>query len=222
MLFTKLHALYGRAKYIIHDEGVVYFIWLVISRLRKSIFNHEIYYLYLKELIAQDEIEFAPKIQNVTLEIICTPERFDDLNARGYQFDSLVSRKMINKGAIAFCVFVNRELGNITWVATNRETKKFIDPIPYSVDFQNGEVCHGSARTSAKYRKQGLVAYGNTRMFRFLREEGKTVDKFTIPVSNVASLNAAAKYNPKIMKLEYCRFFFWVNTTITPITKGRN
>jgi len=216
MPLAKVRILYGRAKYILRDEGAFYFIRLVFSRLLKSLLSYEYLYYYEKELKEQDKVEFVPKIPNVTLEIIRTAEQYNELAIRGYHFESMVSKELINKGGIALCTFVQRELACINWIATNEESKKYIDPIPFNVDFQNGEACSGGSRTFEQYRGQGLYGYSVSALFRFLREEGKTVDKFTASVNNVAVTNTIAKFNPKIMKLEYRTFFFHSHIKITP------
>jgi len=221
-MFTKLSVLFGRAKYILKDEGAVHFIGLAFSRLRRFVYSDKTYYYYEKELTEQDEFDFTPKIPGATLEIIRTPEQFDELVDRGYRFGSWVSKQLIGLGAIAFCVFVQRELCHITLAATTAESKKYVDPFPFKVDFHKGEVCIGNGRTSNKYRGQGLFNYMFSRLFHFLREEGKTTIKFTITINNIPSQNEVAKFNPKRIKLRYIRVFERVYVKVIPLADINN
>jgi hypothetical protein len=84
-----------------------------------------------------------PKIDDFALKIVSTNEEADELEAQGLEFRSQVlnARKRLDKGAIAFCIFVGKELANVSWVAMTLEAKNSLGQPPFRVDFSNNEAC---------------------------------------------------------------------------------
>src|SRR5512139_302790 len=101
------------------------------------------YYLYECQLSPWNEADFRPQIRNFTLKIVTSENELDDLVGAGFDLspDSPVTRAGLRKGAIAFMLFVGRELASKELIATNSEAKSAIDKYPYKVDFANREAC---------------------------------------------------------------------------------
>jgi hypothetical protein len=214
---SQLRVLYGRAKYTLRDEGLFYFMSLVARRIKASIVDYHVYYIYEKDLVSDAGIEFRPRVEDVSLQIVRNLEQYEELVWSGYSFDSMVSTQLLSAGGIAFCAFVGRELGHVIWVATNETSKRMVDPVPYRVDFNRGEVCSGSSRTARKYRRQGLFLYTCSGMFRMLREEGKVIDRFTIDKNNEVSQTAMAQFHPRVAKLRRLRVLGWTSVSQEPL-----
>ena len=96
-------------------------------------------------------------------------------------------RQALDKGTIAFCIFVYRELAHVGWVAMNEEAKKYIDPLPFHVDFSNKEACTGGTRTVSKYEGKGLMTYGYVLRFQFLRQKGIAISRNSVAFNNISS-----------------------------------
>ena len=115
-----------------------------------------------------------PKIQDFTFKIVSTNQQADELATEGIDFRSnfINARRGLDKGALAFCIFVERELAHIGWVAMTEEAKNTFDSLPYQVDFSNKEACTGGTVTIPKYGGKGLMVYGYFKRLQFLKERG--------------------------------------------------
>ena len=163
-----------------------------------------------------------PKIQNFTFKTISTNQQADELVAGGFELGSQITmmRRRLDRGAIAFCIFIERELAHIGWVALTEEAKELVDAFPYKVDFSNGEACTGGTWTHPKYRGNGLMVYGYFKRFQFLREKGIRVSRNVVAKSNIKSQMAHAKFGPKIRgEARYLKILwrrFWWEKPLTP------
>jgi GNAT superfamily N-acetyltransferase len=153
---------------------------------------------------------FEPKLPNVEVKIISTPEEFEQLDSNGYDFKMMHFKDKLEKGCLAFCAFANKELAHVTWAALSEKAKKEIDYLPFGVAFQNKEACSGASFTDPKYRGKGLFSYVYAVIFPYLAQRGIVKDKFTIEVSNISSQKAHAKFNPNITgKGHYLKILWW-------------
>ena len=124
----------------------------------------------------------------------------------------------MDKGAIAFCIFVGQELACIDWSAMTQEAKDELDPLPYYVDFSSGEVCSGGALTLPKYRGKGLMTYNTTWRYRILKERGIITERGSTKTNNIAAQNMwlklGSKSYAKARKLKLGPWTFW---KVTPL-----
>ena len=210
--------LYQRAKYILRNEGWRAFVRQGFSFVGNLFFSHGNYYIYEKNLSSTDEeIKFKPKI-DCTPRVISKPDEFDQLIAQGYDFRAMNFRRKLEKGALAFCFFVGKELVHVTWLAPNKEAKQEIDYLPFKVDFKAGEVCSGASSTDPAHRGKGLFSPIYSLIFSYLAKDGILKDKFTIEVSNVVSQRALAKFNPVITgKGRYLKILWWQSWKESPM-----
>ena len=117
---------------------------------------------------------------------------------------------MLDKGAIAFCIFVKGEIAHIGWIALSEEAHKAVDNLPYKVDFSNNEACTGGVETITRYRGEGLMAYGHFKRFEFLTEKGIVVSRNAVAKSNIASQKAHAKFSPRVYaEASHLRLLWW-------------
>ena len=143
-----------------------------------------------------------PKIQDFTLKIVFTNQQADELAvAMGVDFRSysVNARRRLDKGAIAFCIFVENEIANIGWVAMTQEAKDTIESLPYRVFFSDKEACTARTVTIPKYRGKGLMTYNSFRRFQFLREKGIIASRTAVSTSNIASQKVHAKFASEII-----------------------
>lgn len=165
----------------------------------------------------EDERQYLPKIKDYDVRLISTNKEADALAAEGFSFGAYEwsLRSPLDKGVHSFCVFIDKELAHINCVADNPGGKAALDPHPYHVDFENGEVMGGRAMTAPKYRRLGLRAYTGYLIRKLSREKGFKRSIGAIMVNNYPALANAAK-NPnnlirgkyrfiKIFGFEYCR-----------------
>jgi hypothetical protein len=122
----------------------------------------------------------------------------------------VTARRMLDKGAIAFCIFVKGEIAHIGWIALSEEAHKAVDNLPYRVGFLNHEACTGGTQTIPQYRGKGLMAYGYFKRFEFLREKGILVSRNAVAKSNIASQKAHAKFSPRVhAEAKHLRLLWW-------------
>jgi hypothetical protein len=217
----RLRALLRRAKYLFQMEGLIPLLKQAFAFLAGYFFWYEHYYLYEYTLEKRDETDFMPKIQNFTFKIISTNQEADKLVAAGIDFRMYIvnARRGLEKGAVAFCFFVDGKLVHIGWVAMNEEAKKTFDRAPYHVDFANKQAWTGATWTNPRYRRSGLMTYGYFKRFQFLKEKGIKSSRNVVAITNIASQKAHAKFGPKVYAkaryLKVLRWKFWKETPIT-------
>jgi hypothetical protein len=209
-------AMLKRAKDILKTEGLKPLLRRSFDFVRVQFFEYEDYYLYEYTIKERSEADFLPKIQDFTFKIISSNEEADKLaEAIGSDFRRrfVTARRMLDKGAIAFCIFVKGEIAHIGWIALSEEAHKAVDNLPYKVDFSNNEACTGGVETITRYRGEGLMAYGHFKRFEFLREKGIVVSRNAVAKSNIASQKAHAKFSPRVhaeaKHLKLLWWYFW-------------
>ncbi|HAG08567.1 MAG TPA: hypothetical protein DCK87_03245, partial [Desulfotomaculum sp.] len=186
------------------------FLSQVFSFLCSFFYSRGNYYIYEKPLTKNEKYQFNTKLQNAVIKIISTPEEFEQLVSNGYDFKMMLFKPKLEKGALAFCAFINKELAHVTWVALNKKTKKEIDYLPFKVAFQNKEACSGASFTNPKFRGKGLLSYIYAVIFPYLAQRGIDKDKYTIKVNNIPSQKAMNKFNHVIIgKGHYLKILWW-------------
>ena len=160
----------------------------------------------------RDEADFLPKTGELTVEIVSSNQQADELAKRFADFRGTIgnARQCLDKGAVAFCIYIGGELAHIGWVGMTEEAKNTFDPIPYRVEFSKKEACTGGTVTVPKFRSKGLMKYGYFKRFQYLRENGIRVSRSAVETSNIVSQKVHAKFNPRIYgKGHYIRLFWW-------------
>ena len=222
-MISELVSMLNRASDILRREGLTPLIVRGFDFTRRRLFIYGHYYLYEHTLDERNEADFMPRIKDFTFRIVHNNEEADELAAAtGCDFRRrfVNARKYLDKGAIAFCIFVNGEIAHIGCVALSEEAKKTFDCLPYEVDFSNNEACTGGTETVPEYRSKGLMVYGYFKRFQFLREKGVTISRNAVDVNNIASQRAHAKFDPKAYaKVRYVKLLWWGIRKKTPIAQ---
>jgi len=219
---SKLTLLLRRAREIFQTEGLLPLLRRGFIFLIGYFFIYKCNYLYEHTIKERNEADFLPKIQDFTFEIITNNQQADELAAAGLGFGSHHpnERRGLEKGAVAFCFFINGDLAHIGWVAMNEEAKNSFDSLPYRVDFAAKQACTGGTWTHPQYRGKGLMVYGYFKRFEFLREQGIKSSRNGVGVGNIASQKTHARFGPKVYaKARYLKIFGWKSWKETPITE---
>ncbi len=230
---TKLSTRFNGAKNIYQKEGLVTLIIRVIRflLLRSRVFyRYGVYlqcascYLYERTLEEINKADFMPGVQDVTYKIVTSSEQANELVADGLDFPEGITkvRHWLDKGAIAFCVFVGGDFAHINWAATTEEARNSFDYLPFKVDFSNKQARSGGAWTNPKYRGRGLFDYSSYIKAKFLRETGVSKLRSAVAMSNIASNRAAVKRGSKIYaKGRYLRILWWKSWKETPLESNQ-
>jgi RimJ/RimL family protein N-acetyltransferase len=220
-MISELVLMLGRARAILQREGLIQLIERGFDYARRRLFLYGHYYIYEHTPEERNEADFMPRIQDFSFRIVRSNEEADELAAAiGCDFRRrfITTRKSLDKGAIAFCVFVDGEIAHIGLIAFSEEAKNTFDFIPYEVDFANNEVCTGGTETVDKYRGNGLMVYGYFKRFQFLREIGITTSRNAVNVNNIASQRAHARFGPKVYaRIRYLKVLGWEFSKETPL-----
>lgn len=220
-----LSLFFNTARSIGQLDGPISFLSRGLAHLVRYFFQYETYYLYKHTIYERDEADFLPKIKNFTTRIVTSNQQADELAAEGLDFRSYVfyARRSLDRGAIAFCIFVDRELAHVAWVAMTKEAKKDIDPLPFQVDFANREACTGGTRTIRKYRGKGLMTYSYWQRFDFLKKKGVIATRNSVATSNIASQRVHTRFNPELYaKARYLKILRWKSWKEMPMGKMAN
>ncbi len=205
--------MFKRARDILQTEGLKPLLTRGFAFVEVRFLEYGDYYIYEYTLKERNEADFLPELQDFTFKIISSNEEADKLaKAVGSDFRRrfVTARNKLDKGAIAFCIFVKGEIVHIGWVALSEEAHKAVDNLPYRVDFLNHEACTGGTETIPQYRGNGLMAYGYVKRFQFLKGQGIVVSRNAVAKSNIASQKAHAKFNPKVIaEAKYLRLLWW-------------
>ena len=211
MAFESAKRLYGKAIKAINTEGVVGLVKKTAVFISSRLFVYQRFNIYENDFNGP---EYESLIPNPVLVILKTTSDLDEVLKQGFDlsyFDVDRVRLFLSEGSLGFCVFVEKEIAHMTWVALNDESKKLIDPVPYKVDYMKGEVCSGGSETNPKYARKRIYLYAYSKIFKYLRENGKTRDLFSISKSNVSSNAALKKFGSKILfEGVYMRLINWV------------
>ena len=212
-MIGRLIILLGRARDVFKEEGLIVVLRRGLALGCSIFFECGNYYLHEHMLEEKNEADFMPGIHNFNFKIVHNNEEADELVSNiGIDFRKrfVDSRRRLDKGAIAFGIFVNGEIAHIGWVALSEEAKKAVDSLPFKVDFSNKEACTGGTETVPEYRGKGLMVYGYFKRLEFLRERGVILSRSSVAVDNIASQKAHARFSYKIYaEARYLRLLWW-------------
>ncbi|MFC2008821.1 hypothetical protein ACFLUT_02065 [Chloroflexota bacterium] len=217
----------ARASSILHDEGPLSLARRTLSFAAfqgRRLYWRRDCYLYLHHLVERDPAQYLPRLDSYEFRVLESEAQAERLVAEGFEdFRQrfLTSSRNLSLGAVAFCVFVDRKLAHIGWVATDDRGKPYVDPLPFDVAFGDGEACTGGTYTMPEYRGKGLMAYGYYERFEYLRNLGYSSSRNSVERNNVSSQRAHAEFSPEILGTgRFTRFLFWSRWTECPFVDG--
>ena len=160
-----------------------------------NLFKYFIYEDYNDSIIENSKLTLS----NSEFLIILKQNELDEILKKNYQFDYYKTDQInegLKKQAKAFCIFVDKNLVHITWLALNNESKKFVDDRPMKIDWSNTGVW-GLAYTHPNFRKNGFYQNTHKQIQKFLLNKNIKFNRFTIKKRNVPSISAMSKFKPK-------------------------
>ena len=189
------------------------------------VFQYRTYFLYeqaLEDIRKLNESNYIPKIDNFTFKVISTNQEADDLEADGLEFRSHVpnSRERLDKGSVAFCIFVGQELAYIGWAAMTQQAKDTLPDPPYKMDFSNKEGCGADTWTNPKYRRMGLRTYGVFKRHEFMLNNGIIIGRVAIAKRNIASPKGRVKFARVYAEGRRLRVLWWKSWKERPLSQG--
>jgi hypothetical protein len=200
---------FSRTIQILSSEGLSALLKQGILYIWNSLQSHGEYFIIEFDYCSQPEIpDVKPRIQ-CTYKIITSVSDYDELLVQGYRFGSRNFQPKLKKGAMAFCLFVEKVLASETWAAANKTAKKLVDPVPFRVDFDKGEVCVGVRFTDPKYRRNSLSEYLYSMRLSYLKERFIKA-KASVNVNNKVSQRMNEMFYGKVVaRGSYFRFIKW-------------
>jgi RimJ/RimL family protein N-acetyltransferase len=217
---TDLTSIGNRIRTIVDSEGITSLVIKAIKLILGGLFRYEKYYAYKNIFPEIDEADLMPDVGNFSVYFISSNDEADKLamelpDFRGY---SIYSKKRLDTGAIACCIFVDREFAHVGWIALDRKSQEMITPYPYPVDFANEEACTGGSYTMKKFRGKGLLTYGHYRRMAYLRDKGIETVRDIVDVNNIAVQKVKVKLShKKYARARYLKVFgfkFWKQTPL--------
>jgi len=224
---AKPNELLRTGKEILRAEGPVSLVRRACAFVSAWFFERQTYDLYAH--YPQDDRtlgEARPVSGLVDLrhEIVTTNQQADDLEVEGLELRSRANntRKRLDRGAVASCVFVGSELANIVWVATTQRAKDSLNEPPFKTDFSKNEVWVGDGWTNPKYRRRGLRVHGHLKGTQFLVGRGILVSRYAIAKRNMASLMSTRKVDVhRYAEGRYVRLLHWKFCREIPLSEGQ-
>jgi len=217
----------GRAWTVLRIEGPVALLRRAIGFglfLGRGVYSQRDLYLYRHRLVERDRSLYLPRLETYESRIVETDEQADQLAADGYE--DLRQRFIgttgsLSSGAVAVCVFVDKRLAHVGWLATDARGKPHADPFPFDVAFDDGEACTGGTYTMPEFRGKGLMAYGYYERFEYLRKKGFRFTRNSVETHNVSSHRAHAKFSPEILgTAHFKRVLWWSSWSEHPFPDG--
>ncbi len=177
-------------------------------------FNYRTYYCLEYDLNETNSADFNPKVDSLESRIVSSEQQVNELTSDGFDLGSShdMLRSLLGKGAILFCIFIERVLAHAAYVAFTEETRAWLEP-PYRVDYSKNEASTGGGFTIPKYRGIGLFTYNLYIMLRFLKDRRIVKARNIVHTGNIASLRAVVKFGPRVYAKGYfvriLRWRFW-------------
>lgn len=214
-----------RVKDILRTEGLLSLATRVAvylkSSLSHSIFLHRTYYLYEQTLGDFNEEDFIPRIQNITCEFVSTNQQASKLAANGFEdirSRLLNTKRFLDGGAIACCIYHGRELVHISWIVTTEQAKSTVGYAPLQVHFSNNEACTAHASTVPKYRGKGLMTYSRLKRLQYMKERGIISTRNTVHTSNTSVQKILTKLGAtRYARARHIKIFWWQYWREVPI-----
>jgi len=207
---NKLKYFYSGVRGVLKHEGIMSLIKKGLMFLSHRFFVFEDYYIVVSNNMDIDkevEADYLPKVEDHCWWMLTTNQEADELVADGFELGAyeLNLRTLLDKDAIAFCNFAGKELAHFSVLADNPRGKKAVEPLPFSVDFEHGQIVVGRALTVPKFRRLHFRKYNGYLMRKYRWARGKVSTKYPIQVNNYPALAIAAQ-PPERQIVSKCRF----------------
>ena len=225
MQVTRLTSLFSRAKQIYRSEGLASLLRRAFAFAAGHLVQYRTCYLFefpTENIQLLTESDLMPKIDDFTLKIVSIRQEADALEAEGLEFRSYVANadERLDKGAIAFCIFVGQELANISWMAMTLEAQRSLREAPCKVHFSKKEAYRGGVWTNPKFRRMGFSLYSLWKKLEFLQERGIQTSRGVVVKGNVTPQLGHARFAPtRYGEGRYLRILWWESWKERPLSQ---
>lgn len=209
---------------VLKHEGLGSLISRTTSYIMRRLFLIDNYYVsrsIVADMPVENEEDFSPKADNFEARMISTNREADELVAEGFDLGAygINLRASLDTGALSVCIFVDKELAHINCIADNENGRNVIDPRPFHIDFEKGDIVGGRAITVPKYRRLHLRAYSGYLLRKYFRENGYVYTTGTLGVNNYPALANAARLNITriVSKCRYIKILGFSHFTEVPM-----
>jgi hypothetical protein len=219
-LKSKLHDLYLRSNFILKQEGFLPLLTRGFVFFSEYFLHFGTFFLFEDTPDKEDSVYNIPPFDDISVQIISTSEHADRLAAAGFDIRAITisAKEKLDKGAIAFCIFVGEEFAHIGWLAMSQHAKDAFGPYPYHVDFLNAEACIVHGMTLPKYRSKGITVYSKYLRLKYLGEKGIVIVRSIGDIRNTAIQRVADKIGARrYAKGRYVKIFCWYSWKETPL-----
>ncbi len=219
-----LKGLFKRPRHIYRTEGLLGLLGRVYRFLVRPCFEYSTYYLYAKPVPPGEEMNEAgpiPDADGIMPRLVSSNEEVEELEAQGFEFHLHVpnARERLDRGAVATCVFVGKELAHIGWAAFDQRALDSLNEPPYKVDFANKEAVGSGAWTSPKHRGRGLNEHGASLFHLAAREHGREVRRYAMRKSNVPSIKVRERVSDPCGEGRYLKVLWWKSWRERPLPR---
>jgi hypothetical protein len=207
---SRLRKRWEKVKTIVKAEGASALLKALGLFMIERVYSHSVLSLgktdWTEELDLNEE-DYKPNIGDIVLKVIYSNREADQLENEGfgfryyptdYNYNLTCYTDWLDKGVIACCTFVGKELGAISWVIPSQKAQDAIKTYPLKVDYANHEVFTRGVWTNPKYRGQGLLRYSHRRRNRYMVKNGRFIAKSTVGYTNIAGRGLQKAFNTKI------------------------
>jgi hypothetical protein len=148
--------------------------------------------------IEADLARHRPRIDNADLHfvVIKSNQQADELEKSGFEFrsypyvfnDAMTYSQMLDDGLIAFCTFVGKEFGAISWIVPSQQVQRKFEAPPVKVDYRNHEALRRAAWCNPKFRNLGIYRYTIENRNLYLWQKGYRILRSAEDYTNAAGI----------------------------------
>ncbi len=216
MILEKQVSYVLRWRDILMKEGLLPSITRALSFIRWAFYRNERLYFY-RSVVADQATESycIAEPDGFSLKVITDTTQVKKLMADGLQLDSflLANDKRLRNGAIALCIFKEKDLVYMSWLAITREGKDAVTDIPLPVDFAAGEACVGRTFRNPKHWRSsgGFTYFMHVSISHYLQQRGYKAFIFIVDESNTIMINTMFKRTgmKPLRRVRYIKLLWW-------------
>jgi len=179
------------------------------------------YAVHVTSTCVQESGLLASRIEGLEVHFLSDISDVERLCRQGYQDVRCVVRpahRRLRDGAVCMCVYIDRKVAHVEWLALTETVRRAIFPAPCFVAYDRGEASWGGAHTPSRYRKQGVFRYGMACALHYCHERGYEALVGVTAVDNIPSLRGQTPFEPRVRaRLRYRCLLARRTWTVVPL-----
>ena len=186
-----------RARGVLRQDGPLA---LAVAVARTYVVDRRTYHLYEHHHRVWPGETFRPRLVRFEERFVSGNDEAELLARDHEDFRNVMMSawRGLDSGAVAFCIYVGREVAHVAWLATSPAGRRALDRLGYEVRFDQGEAWTGAAWTVPSYRGRGLLTYSCHRRFEYLLCSGCEVSRGAVETNNLVSHRATMRFGPRV------------------------